>query len=94
MAALAFDLGVDESAISRWRHGGSISLSNAARFCLVLDVSMDWLILDRGHMDLHLVFTCDVEEQNLIACLRAMSEEARKGLARFLALVRTAIYEN
>lgn len=53
LQALAVDLGVDESAISRWKRGRSISLDNVARLCVALDVSMDWLVLGRGDMDLH-----------------------------------------
>ena len=53
LQALAVELGVDESAISRWKRGRAISLDNVARLCLALDVSLDWLVLGRGDMDLH-----------------------------------------
>ena len=51
--ALAVELGVDESAISRWRRGRSISLGNAVRLAEALDVSLDWLLTGRGHIDAH-----------------------------------------
>ncbi len=51
--ALAVQLGVDESAISRWQRDAGLSLTHAARLCEALDISLDWLILDRGDMDLH-----------------------------------------
>jgi transcriptional regulator with XRE-family HTH domain len=51
--ALAAELGVDESAISRWQRNAGLSLMHAARLCEVLDISMDWLVLGRGDMDLH-----------------------------------------
>lgn len=51
--ALANELGVDESAISRWQRDSGLSLAHAARLCEVLDISLDWLILGRGNMDLH-----------------------------------------
>lgn len=53
LQALAVELGVDESAISRWKRGRSISLENAARLCRALDISMDWLVMGRRDMDLH-----------------------------------------
>jgi transcriptional regulator with XRE-family HTH domain len=51
--ALAAELGVDESAISRWQRDEGLSLSNAARLCEALDISLDWFVLGRGDMDLH-----------------------------------------
>lgn len=51
--ALAFELGVDESAVSRWRRSRSISLDNAVNLCRVLDVSLDWLVTGRGHILSH-----------------------------------------
>jgi transcriptional regulator with XRE-family HTH domain len=51
--ALAVQLGVDESAISRWRKGTGLSLEHAAQLCETLDISLDWLILARGDIDLH-----------------------------------------
>jgi transcriptional regulator with XRE-family HTH domain len=51
--AFAVELGVDESAVSRWRRGAGLSIVHAARVCEVLDISLDWLILGRGDMDLH-----------------------------------------
>jgi plasmid maintenance system antidote protein VapI len=53
MLPLAADLRVHESAISRWRKDGSMTLDNAVRLSEVLDVSLDWLILGRGDMDRH-----------------------------------------
>lgn len=53
MLPLAADLRVHESAISRWRNDGSMTLDNAVRLSEVLDVSLDWLILGRGDMDHH-----------------------------------------
>jgi plasmid maintenance system antidote protein VapI len=50
---LAAELKVDESAISRWQRGAGLSITHAGRLCEVLDISLDWLILGRGDMDLH-----------------------------------------
>src|SRR5262249_47258006 len=51
--ALASALGVHESAITRWKENGSMSLENATALCQELDVSADWLLLGLGHMDQH-----------------------------------------
>lgn len=51
--ALAVEIGVDESALSRWKKDGAISLPSAARLSQALDISLDWLILGRGHIDAH-----------------------------------------
>jgi transcriptional regulator with XRE-family HTH domain len=51
--ALAVEIGVDESALSRWKKDGPISLPSAARLSQALDISLDWLILGRGHIDAH-----------------------------------------
>lgn len=51
--ALAAELNVHESAITRWKEGKPISLDNAVAFGAVLDVSLDWLLLGRGTIDGH-----------------------------------------
>jgi transcriptional regulator with XRE-family HTH domain len=51
--AFAAELGVHDSVVSRWRRGAGLSMEHAARVCLTLDISLDWLILGRGDMDSH-----------------------------------------
>lgn len=51
--ALAAELNVHESAITRWKEGKAISLENAIAFGAALDVSLDWLLLGRGTIDSH-----------------------------------------
>jgi transcriptional regulator with XRE-family HTH domain len=51
--ALAAELKVHESAITRWKDGKEISLENALAFSVVLDISLDWLLLGRGTIDAH-----------------------------------------
>jgi transcriptional regulator with XRE-family HTH domain len=51
--ALASALKVHESAITRWKEDGNLSLENAIALCQELDVSADWLLLGLGHMDQH-----------------------------------------
>jgi transcriptional regulator with XRE-family HTH domain len=51
--ALAVEIGVDQSAISRWRKGLPIALTNAVSLCRALDISLDWLVTGRGVMEAH-----------------------------------------
>ncbi len=51
--ALAAELNVHESAITRWKEDKEMSLPNAIALGAVLDVSLDWLLLGRGTMDAH-----------------------------------------
>ncbi|MGJ5177975.1 helix-turn-helix domain-containing protein [Bradyrhizobium oligotrophicum] len=90
MANLADDLGVDESAISRWKKGGSMSLENAAKLSSALDVSLDWLILGRGTMNLHKKLALSSEEFELINIFRRMSEPSQERLVMFLKEVAPA----
>ena len=50
--ALAVQLGVAESTISRWKQSGPISLDKAIQLCEALDVSMDWLFAGRTNADI------------------------------------------
>ena len=49
--SLAVELDVDQSAISRWQRGGTMSLEHAAKLCECLGISLDWLVLGRGQID-------------------------------------------
>jgi transcriptional regulator with XRE-family HTH domain len=51
--ALASALKVHESAITRWKENGRMSLDSAIALCRELDVSADWLLLGLGSMDQH-----------------------------------------
>jgi len=50
---LAAEVGVNESAVSRWQQGAGLSLEHAVKLCETLDISLDWLVLGRGDMDQH-----------------------------------------
>ncbi|KAF1004057.1 MAG: hypothetical protein GAK28_04221 [Luteibacter sp.] len=52
-AAIAAAVGVNESTISRWTHGGPMTVDNVVAVCGILDVSADWLLLGRGEMESH-----------------------------------------
>ena len=85
--ALAVDMGVDESAISRWKKNGAISTDHVARLCDVLDISVDWLLLGRGNMDSHKRFSASAHERELITLLRVLPPDSVDHLSRFLASV-------
>jgi transcriptional regulator with XRE-family HTH domain len=84
MMALALDLDVHESAISRWRKGGPMSLENAARISEVLNISLDWLVLGRGDMDAHTAESLVSEEFELVQIVRKLR---RTALVHLLALL-------
>jgi transcriptional regulator with XRE-family HTH domain len=85
MTALAADLDVDESAISRWRKGGAMSLGSAGRLCEVLDISLDWLVLGRGEAEGHKRFAVNPQERELILLVRGLPPVSIQGLAQLLA---------
>ena len=87
MAALAYELDVDESAISRWRRGGTMSLANAGQLCLYLNISLDWLILNRGGIASHQDFHLSPDERELIMVLRGLSPASVEILSRIVAIV-------
>jgi transcriptional regulator with XRE-family HTH domain len=85
MTALAADLDVDESAISRWRKGGAMSLGSAGRLCEVLDISLDWLVLGRGEVDGHKTFAIGPQERHIVELVRGLPPVSVQGLAQLLA---------
>ena len=75
--ALAAELNVSAAAVSRWQNGGHISLENMCHFADRLDVSLDWLLLDRGTVDWHLGFELTKAEMQHIALLRNQPPKVR-----------------
>ncbi|HTV38857.1 MAG TPA: helix-turn-helix transcriptional regulator [Xanthobacteraceae bacterium] len=49
--ALAYAVGVNESAVTRWKRDGPMSLENAMALCQTLDISLDWFLTGAGTMD-------------------------------------------
>ncbi len=89
LSALALQIGVNESAICRWKKNGKITLDNACVLCETLDVSMDWLALGRGTCFQHrkkINVTHDhVESKEL----RRLSEDSVDRLSDFIKSVLT-----
>ncbi len=46
--ALAAELKLSPAAISKWRQGHAMSVENACRLSVLLDVSLDWLLMGRA----------------------------------------------
>ncbi|ATC23421.1 helix-turn-helix domain-containing protein [Caulobacter vibrioides] len=88
MLALAYELGVHESALSRWKKGGAMSLSHVISVCEVLDVSMDWLVLGRGHPEDHKRQAHSADDQQVLGALMPYANDAKIALTRFLTVVR------
>ena len=84
---LALEIGVNESALTRWKKGDAISTANAVRLCQVLDISLDWLLLGRGTMDLHKPTTTSAADDLLVEQVRALPPEAAASLSDFLRQV-------
>lgn len=72
MYGLAFEIGVNESAISRWRKGAPIATDNVIRLCQNLDISADWLLLARGHIDQHISAALSREERALLDLIKSL----------------------
>jgi transcriptional regulator with XRE-family HTH domain len=51
-AGLAAELGVTESAISRWKSGHPITLEHAIALRRALSVSLDWLLCGDGSFEI------------------------------------------
>jgi len=82
--ALAYQLGVNESAVSRWKKGGPITISNAIALADALDVSLDWLLMDRGHMDISPKPQQSAQELKLHQMLIKLPKNAIHPLYEFL----------
>lgn len=53
LSVLSTLLGVTDSAVSRWRHNGTMTVENVTALCIALDISADWFLTGRGHMEMH-----------------------------------------
>ena len=75
LSVLAYRLGVTESAVSRWRVQGNMTISNVIALCDVLDVSADWLLLGRGAMECRMASS--VEEDGFQPWLQHLPPDVR-----------------
>lgn len=86
--ALAVEIGVDESAISRWRRGRTISLDNAVKLCDALDVSLDWLLTGRGHIDGHRDQDANLDRLGRHLLVELPGDRAAEAVDALLSLVK------
>jgi transcriptional regulator with XRE-family HTH domain len=82
--ALATELNVHESAITRWKSGDAISLDNVIALCALLDISADWLLMGRGTIDAHKNKSKPQQDRDAIESDAPVSEEARRLLQAFI----------
>jgi transcriptional regulator with XRE-family HTH domain len=83
LSVLAAALNVSESAVSRWRRNGPMTVDNVEAVCRFLDISADWLLLGRGSMDL--ADGCDhARGQEWALALEHIPARAQRELLRFL----------
>src|SRR5580658_9870333 len=85
--ALAAELGVDGSAISRWQRNAGLSLMHAARLCEVLDISLDWLVLGRGDMNLHHRLDAAAAETNTAGQLASLPATITEEIIRLANVI-------
>lgn len=92
--ALACQLGVHESAITRWKEDGALSLTNAVALCRALDISLDWLLLERGTIDSHKTINEPLQiDGTRLDCafselLQQMTDRTQACLESFVTLLR------
>ena len=75
MYVLAIEVGVNESAISRWRKGAPIATDNVIKLCQALDISADWLLLARGNIDQHITLTMNPQERIFLSRIRSFPSD-------------------
>lgn len=80
MYALAVALGIDESALSRWRRGKPISVGNIVGLCRHLRVSIDWLLTGTGSMDAAAPDAADRWRSEIVADLASLDPVIRDRL--------------
>lgn len=82
---LAARSGVSRAAVSSWLKGENLSLANINIIAKVLDVSLNWLVMGIGSVQLAADSDVSQEEQNLLRLLRHFGEDA---LSQSLGMVR------
>lgn len=67
---LAYALDLSKASVSEWLRGGGLSMQNLAAIALELNVSIDWLLMGKGTMDLFGSIHPTEEEMELVYHLR------------------------
>lgn len=87
LSAMSAAVGVTESAICRWRQGGTMSIENVTTLCRVLDISIDWFLLGRGHMEQHIAAPLPVYPR-IAKAVAGMKPQVREYLSLFLQTIQ------
>ncbi len=90
MYALAVALGVDGSALSRWRRGRPISVDSLVRLAHHLGVSIDWLLTGAGLMDPPGAAAVETWQSEVIADLGALDPAIRERLSDLIRRLAAA----
>ncbi|HSC76347.1 MAG TPA: helix-turn-helix domain-containing protein [Pseudomonadales bacterium] len=69
---LAYALGLSKSSVSEWLRGGGLSMNSLAAIALELNISIDWLLMGKGKMDLFGAVHPTEEEMELVYMLRTV----------------------
>lgn len=69
ITALAIDMSVSKASVSDWLKTGKIAFEHLARLSLLLNISLDWLLLGQGKMELHGPIHPSRAERELITLL-------------------------
>lgn len=86
--ALASELNVSIASVSRWQNSGEISLEHICLLAERLDVSLDWLLLERGTLDFHKGIEFDPAELQHIEGLRAQNKKTRAALLELVRVLK------
>lgn len=92
--ALAIDIGVDQSNLSRWCRGATISMEHAIKLCEALDVSLDWLLLGRGDIEQHKGYSVNSKEWDAILALRSLHPTAADSVKNHLRQLSAVMSKN
>ena len=86
LSVLAASIGASESAVCRWCNDESMTLDHIERVCVSLNISADWLLLGRGHMDQHRA-NATPPLAHLYPLMADMAPHMRKQIALFLRML-------
>lgn len=85
ITALAARLSVSPASVSKWRNGGHLSLENACSIAQALDISLDWLLLERGAPEWHQDRRITRDEVKLLMLLRRRPDRVQNMIQRVVA---------
>ena len=88
--ALAAELEISPAAVTKWTQGHAMSINHACRLAVLLDISLDWLLLGRNGPDWLQPDQLSQYEIDLIGQLRARPARITGLLTRLAAEMPTS----